>query len=107
MKKFGTPMGAAPGVAKEKVGLAGVGTPPSRRRGALAGRFPLEVLPPPLPRAPPRRPPPLVAFFRPPFVLGPALPPDLDGFCFSPLPCGDGLCGLGGAGRGVVWVGVC
>src|SRR2546421_5211904 len=27
MKKFGTPIGAAPGNASEKVGLAGVGTP--------------------------------------------------------------------------------
>jgi hypothetical protein len=27
MKKFGTPNGAAPGVANEKVGFAGVGTP--------------------------------------------------------------------------------
>jgi hypothetical protein len=28
MKKFGTPMGAGPGSANEKVGLDGVGTPP-------------------------------------------------------------------------------
>ena len=27
MKKFGTPIGAAPGSAKEKVGFDGVGTP--------------------------------------------------------------------------------
>src|SRR5579859_130231 len=27
MKKFGTPIGAGPGIANEKVGLAGVGTP--------------------------------------------------------------------------------
>jgi hypothetical protein len=27
MKKFGTPIGAAPGSANENVGLAGVGTP--------------------------------------------------------------------------------
>jgi hypothetical protein len=28
MKKFGTPIGAGPGRAKENVGFAGVGTPP-------------------------------------------------------------------------------
>jgi hypothetical protein len=33
MKKFGTPMGAAPGNANEKVGLAGVGTPLLVRSG--------------------------------------------------------------------------
>src|SRR5579884_2073781 len=31
MKKFGTPIGAAPGSEKEKVGLAAVGTPPGVR----------------------------------------------------------------------------
>jgi len=29
MKKFGTPIGAGPGVASEKVGFSGVGTPPA------------------------------------------------------------------------------
>src|SRR5215213_6091465 len=33
MKKFGTPIGAAPGVAREKLGFAGVGTPSGRRTG--------------------------------------------------------------------------
>src|SRR3954469_1364064 len=33
MKKFGTPIGAAPGVAREKFGFAGVGTPSGRRTG--------------------------------------------------------------------------
>ena len=33
MKKFGTPIGAAPGSAIEKVGLAAVGAPPSVRPG--------------------------------------------------------------------------
>jgi hypothetical protein len=33
MKKFGTPIGAGPGSEKEKVGLAGVGTPPGPTRG--------------------------------------------------------------------------
>ena len=28
MKKFGTPIGAGPGRAREKVGLSGVGAPP-------------------------------------------------------------------------------
>src|SRR3954447_13588653 len=36
MKKFGTPIGAGPGRASEKVGLAGVGTPSVARAGALA-----------------------------------------------------------------------
>src|SRR3954470_18079958 len=40
MKKFGTPIGAAPGVASEKVGFAGVGTPSGRwiGRGASGAR---------------------------------------------------------------------
>src|SRR3954469_20144588 len=33
MKKFGTPIGAAPGVAREKLGFAEVGTPFGRRVG--------------------------------------------------------------------------
>ena len=37
MKKFGTPIGAGPGSAKENVGSAGVGTPPGARRGRRAG----------------------------------------------------------------------
>jgi hypothetical protein len=38
MKKFGTPIGAAPGSAKEKVGFDGVGTPAGVVGGAgLAG----------------------------------------------------------------------
>lgn len=37
MKKFGTPMGAGPGSAKENVGLAGVGTPLLVLVGAGAG----------------------------------------------------------------------
>src|SRR3954454_23069611 len=36
MKKFGTPIGAGPGRASEKVGLAGVGTPSVASAGALA-----------------------------------------------------------------------
>src|SRR5690242_19262532 len=37
MKKFGTPMGAAPGSACEKVGLAGVGMPSPWRIGEGLG----------------------------------------------------------------------
>jgi hypothetical protein len=37
MKKFGTPIGAAPGSANEKVGLAGVGTPLGVRGGGGVG----------------------------------------------------------------------
>jgi hypothetical protein len=33
MKKLGTPIGAAPGSANEKLGLEGVGTPPLVRWG--------------------------------------------------------------------------
>jgi hypothetical protein len=39
MKKFGTPIGAGPGRAKEKVGLAGVGTPPLVAGGGGVGAF--------------------------------------------------------------------
>src|SRR5689334_16657806 len=43
MKKLGTPIGAAPGSAKEKLGFDGVGTPPLVRCGGgfedLAGFF--------------------------------------------------------------------
>jgi hypothetical protein len=42
MKKFGTPIGAAPGREKEKVGFDGVGTPPAPR--SLAGLEGLEVV---------------------------------------------------------------
>src|SRR3954469_10764703 len=38
MKKFGTPIGAAPGSACEKVGLAGVGTPSPWRIAVASGR---------------------------------------------------------------------
>ena len=34
MKKFGTPIGAGPGVESEKLGLAGVGMPFDRKAGA-------------------------------------------------------------------------
>src|SRR5947209_503080 len=37
MKKFGTPIGAGPGRANEKVGLAGVGTPPLVAGGGGVG----------------------------------------------------------------------
>src|SRR4051794_13342893 len=37
MKKFGTPIAAAPGSACEKVGLAGVGTPSPWRIGEASG----------------------------------------------------------------------
>src|SRR4051812_32366366 len=37
MKKFGTPIGAAPGSACEKVGLAGVGTPSPWRIAVASG----------------------------------------------------------------------
>lgn len=37
MKKFGTPIGAAPGSANEKVGLAGVGSPALVVSGATGG----------------------------------------------------------------------
>src|SRR6476661_5925122 len=39
MKKFGTPIGAAPGVASEKVGFSIVGVPSSARPGTLAVAF--------------------------------------------------------------------
>src|SRR3954452_20921478 len=39
MKKFGTPTGAGPGRAKEKVGFVGVGAPPVSRAGAGVSRF--------------------------------------------------------------------
>ena len=42
MKKLGTPIGAGPGSAKEKLGFEGVGTPPLVRWGGgeeLAGFF--------------------------------------------------------------------
>src|SRR4051812_38380942 len=42
MKKFGTPIGAAPGVAIDRVGLSGVGVPSAWRPGAttfLAARW--------------------------------------------------------------------
>jgi hypothetical protein len=37
MKKFGTPIGAAPGSANEKVGFDGVGTPPGPVFGGAVG----------------------------------------------------------------------
>jgi hypothetical protein len=39
MKKFGTPIGAGPGSANEKVGLAAVGTPPWPEGFGLEGCF--------------------------------------------------------------------
>ena len=39
MKKFGTPIGAAPGIASEKVGLSSVGVPSTARPGTLALAF--------------------------------------------------------------------
>ena len=36
MKKFGTPIGAAPGIASEKLGLPSVGVPSSARPGGVA-----------------------------------------------------------------------
>jgi hypothetical protein len=36
MKKFGTPIGAGPGSARENVGFDAVGTPPVPRNGAGA-----------------------------------------------------------------------
>ena len=39
MKKFGTPIGAAPGSASEKVGLSSVGEPSSARPGCFARAF--------------------------------------------------------------------
>ena len=56
MKKFGTPIGAAPGSANEKVGFDDVGVPPvPRRDGVFVGLVVgLVVLPlPPLPLPPP------------------------------------------------------
>ena len=38
MKKFGTPIGAAPGCASEKVGLSSVGLPSIARPGAFLPR---------------------------------------------------------------------
>jgi hypothetical protein len=73
MKKFGTPIGAGPGRAKENVGFAAVGTPPADRGGggALFGW----AGPEPLPGAAFRCAPPL------PLELEPRLfdPPDRDG----------------------------
>jgi hypothetical protein len=92
MKKFGTPMGAAPGRAKENVGLAGVGTPPlpvgGGALGAAAGA--LGVVP--------------GVFgvgFAPGFLLAGGGEGCLDGCC--PVP---GPVGRGGGGGGVVPVGV-
>jgi hypothetical protein len=55
MKKFGTPIGAAPGRANEKVGLDEVGVPPLlRSEGVLVGfvvglpLLPVPVLPVPV-----------------------------------------------------------
>ena len=39
MKKFGTPIGAGPGVASEKVGLSSVGVPSLARVFPLAGAW--------------------------------------------------------------------
>ena len=39
MKKFGTPIGAAPGCASEKVGLSSVGVPSIARPGTLSAAF--------------------------------------------------------------------
>ena len=39
MKKFGTPIGAAPGIASEKPGFAVVGVPSSARPGGVARAF--------------------------------------------------------------------
>src|SRR6188768_1716574 len=39
MKKFGTPIGAAPGCASEKVGLSVVGAPSVARPGTLPATF--------------------------------------------------------------------
>src|SRR5829696_3958433 len=39
MKKFGTPIGAAPGMASEKVGLVVVGAPSTWRPGGAARSF--------------------------------------------------------------------
>src|SRR5579859_5387588 len=45
MKKFGTPIAAGPGSEKEKVGLAGVGTPPGPTSGSgLDGVFGLGLV---------------------------------------------------------------
>src|SRR3954468_11250763 len=49
MKKFGTPTGAGPGRAKEKVGFDGVGAPPRSRAGAGVSRFSSAALVPRLP----------------------------------------------------------
>ena len=38
MKKFGTPIGAGPGSASVKVGLAAVGSPSASRKRVLRGR---------------------------------------------------------------------
>src|SRR4051794_27613572 len=109
MKKFGTPIGAGPGVASEKVGLAGVGMPPFLRSGRKTGRFPVRF-------APPRA-------WPPPWALLPPLPPRLfgpgrlwarEGFCRTFGPADDGFFPPAG-GLGVVlvggvvcvWVGVC
>ena len=39
MKKFGTPIGAAPGIASEKVGLSSVGAPSAARPGVRRARL--------------------------------------------------------------------
>src|SRR4051794_1037827 len=99
MKKFGTPIGAGPGVASEKVGLAGVGMPPFLRSGRKTGRSPVRL-------APPRA-------WRPPWALLPPLAPRLfgpgrlwarDGFCRTFGPADDGFFSPAG-GLGVVLVG--
>src|SRR4051794_10727173 len=109
MKKFGTPIGAGPGGAKGRVGLAGGGMPPFLRSGRLIGRSPVRLAPPPVLPPPPLLPPFLPVFFRP------GLSRALDGFCLFVPPADDGFLppaggfglGLGGGGGCVcVWVGV-
>src|SRR3954447_17678996 len=110
MKKFGAPIGAGPGGANEKVGLAGVGTPPFRRSGRKTGRSPVRLAPPPAWPPPPLLPPLAPRFFGPGRLcvrdgfwrtFGPAD----DGFL--PPAGGFGVVLVGGGGFDWVWVWVC
>jgi len=97
MKKFGTPIGAAPGSEKENVGFEGVGTPPFPRRApGFVGAPPVEVVG--VVELPPLKPPLLwlLDFFLPEPELFLCEPPEL--LCELPVEpedCGAELDELG------------
>src|SRR5438132_9725373 len=93
MKKLGTPMGAGPGVAREKMGLAGVGAPFEVRVGAAPLCWPEESGP-------------ACSCTRvEPSVEGVGVP-GLPGRCVCDGDCCDGVVCDGLVWLGVVWLGV-